>query len=471
MDLIPILTLAGVLFTLTGILAYVSYKQQVDNNNIQRQQAAAQQVTAQATAETAAPTSVSEAADTPVEVTTGGVLGKHKIYLGDYRSLFAPVWARIETLCDTLKLLSSSEGVNSYKEDTDKAFKDTSQNEQVYQCTYKGTEFRIYFTKEKMAREKVKNDNFPLPEEGEVEVMLDCKLSLPLSDDPEINKAFVNLREEFKNEYRLAAVEVVRVSSQAKLNSITHLMYDNVAQKWDRDTTFATQANEIPAALLDLSYKLDPIGAGSDVFDPPPSVRMVNSWRPKLQSGHNIAIIGKHGSGKTKLIEAIVAGLDDFNLLYLDDASLPVVVQNPAMLKKIAEQKKLVVVYDEAQALTEEAKVGLLQLMEGNKSVKGVSFILGLNTDVVDGALLRPGRVDEIIQLRQISKGSARKLCAYVVDHNKGVSLNMGILNSVLIGDDAKFSLAQVYSALGEKDLMDQINDAYKPYKIPAKAA
>lgn len=459
---LSIIAFITLLLGIALVLAYLKYEQVKKSTVAAEKQATASEALA-------APDSTEQIVTSTA--TTGGMLGQHRVNLGNYQVLLQPILDLLNnSVIDSFTILAKGDDITNR---TDKVFPDYQRSETVYEVVYKGTPFRMAYTHRMVPiANVVPSEGLELPVVDTVEIGQGFALCMPLTNDAVISKNMDELYKLFMEVFKGAVINI-ETPTLGNLEKIYHVTLNGAVP--DLEENLAIAAELVPDVLINASYApLPELRVGSDIFkDVPMALRVNKQLRPALEDGENIAIIGGTGTGKTKLIEHIVAGLQGFSLLFLNSTSLKYVVSNPFLLKKACGQGKLVVVFDEAQALDSDSLHNLLQLMEGNQSMKNISFIIGLSSATPDPMLTRPGRVDHMVYLTQLSKTAARTLCQKYVDIHKkdGITCDQGKLNTLLVPNEPTFTLADVYACLGKQSRMDELLKAYSPYKQLAKKA
>lgn len=445
---------------LMGGIAYLIYRQGNLGLKAQQDLADSTKELVVLQAEQAAPHSPSGGITHP-NLSKGGPLGNRQITLLAHNCLLQPVLDVISGLTDSFTVLFSLEEVGDPAE-KEKWMKKSSK-EELYEITYKGTKLRMSFNSRLVKTVELINDNYKPSDAPETRIGYNFQIVLPMSEDPGVKEAMIEIYDQFMDVLKLSKVSFDN-STGGNLQSIYHVVLNGLQA--DLDQRMGQTISVVPKQLINASYAPLPelIVNGVKYKDVPMGDRIVQEFRPALEDGKNIAIIGATGTGKTQLINAIVAGMD-CNLLFLNATSLDYVVKNPTLLDQAKIDGKLIVAFDEAQSLDPASLHALLQLMEGNQKSEGVSFILGLNTETPDPALIRPGRIDYLVKLTQLSKTAARNICKTYTDIHPEIETDQAKLNTMLI-PEPNFTLADVYSCLGKASKMKQLHKAYSTYAV-----
>lgn len=446
------------LFAIAGVLAYLSYKQGLKTNT-------ALDTTAAATVELAAPNSVQDVLVNPS--TSGGVLGKHIIRrtnmlvpestITDFLS--SPL---VESFAPLTKEEQCSQG-------TDGEFCRTEEGVQFF---YKGLPVKlVYDTRMYDVTKLVTNGSIDLPEGGKISVAYNIGYSWPLvGNDAQKTADVVELYDFLKGMLSNSQI-TIEVPVSGNLAKVYHVTKRD--GKPDLDDSLSSEFDVLPNALVRASYAplREAYVAGVKYENVPMAERVDGELRPAVASGKSIVIQGGHGTGKTQLIKHIVAGLENFSLMFLNTTSLQYVVENPSLIVTAKGSGKLAIVFDEAQALSDEARHHLLQLMEGNQSINGVSFILGLNASSPDPALIRDGRVAHVVHLTQLSSNAARNTCLAIKNYKPELEINQAKLNLLVAQKEPTFTLAQVWACMQERGAIEDVEKVYRAYKAQPKKA
>ena len=436
-------------------ISWIQYKQ-----NLRALQA--QEKTAEAAASSAtgsnAPYSIETAMDNPAAVTEGtakGVVNQHFQDLGRRTALRDPLLKSIGGMCQEMTETARETFLNGKSD----VLQPGTHEQVMYTCKYADITFLISCRTSVLPTEQLRNDNYELDgTQPFTPVITSCKMAVPMGVEGENRQKISDLYSVFMNEYEIAAVEVV-APVVGKLTDIFRIALNDQGVPGIIKLV-SKPTSQIPTDILNASYKMPAITINTKTFDPPPVVR-AQGLTNLVTSGKNIALKGGPGTGKTRLLDHIAMGLPaEFRLLYLNIQGLRWAVENPNLIHQARGVGKLVVIFDEAQLLPQDAMSDLLQLIDGNMTEKDVTFMLALSQGI-DEALRR--RIYEFVELEQPTTAMALNLKKAIRNAHPELSMHneRGYDDLAKTG---KFTISNLWDFFGPRDMVADLVKLYNPY-------
>lgn len=232
----------------------------------------------------------------------------------------------------------------------------------------------------------------------------------------------------------LAFVEDAKVYVEEKLgnvrdqrtHSITKYVYEPKYEEWN--VLNVCNMRSMDTIFMDLPSKQKLLAVVED-FTHPDTLKDYQHFNIPYKL--NILLYGKHGTGKTSTIHAIASHFraDMFILNFsrkIDDAALAKAFNTSTLssYKRNSRKQKIIVLEDidciftnrkeHDTAKNEVTLSGLLNVLDGLMRAEGtIAFLTANNIDVIDKALLRPCRMDLIMEYTDASKDQLKQMFAY----------------------------------------------------------